>query len=82
MTDRRGLTSQQRRVLRGVATGHSTKQIAADLQLTERTVKWHMARIFERLGAANRAEAVAIAIRRGDLNGSPSESGGTNRLET
>lgn len=63
------LTTQQLRVLRGAAAGHTTKQIAADLQLTERTVKWHMQRIFERLGASNRAEAVAIAIRQGHMDG-------------
>lgn len=67
---KRDLTNQQRRVLECVAAGQTTKEIAVALSLSERTVKWHISRIFDRLGAASRAEAVAIAIRHGQLQGS------------
>src|SRR2546429_512586 len=49
------------------AAGRSNKQIARALGITERTVKFHIASIFGKLGTDNRAEAVAVAIRRGLL---------------
>lgn len=48
-------------VLELAAQGRSNKEIGRALGITERTVKYHWARIFERLGVANRAEAVSRA---------------------
>jgi|GEM_PF-997193 len=48
-------------VLGLAARGRSNKEIGRALGITERTVKYHWARIFERLGVANRAEAVSRA---------------------
>jgi DNA-binding NarL/FixJ family response regulator len=64
---RGGLTAREREVLRLVAGGRSSKQIARALSVTERTVKFHITSIFNKLGAENRAQAVALATRRGLL---------------
>jgi DNA-binding NarL/FixJ family response regulator len=61
------LSARERQVLRLVARGRSNKQIARDLAITERTVKFHMTSIFNKLGADNRAQAIAIAAQRGLL---------------
>jgi len=52
-----GLTGRQREILQLVAEGGSTKEIAAKLRITERTVKFHVTAIFNKLGAENRAQA-------------------------
>ncbi len=60
----RRLTPRQREVLKLVAAGRSNKEIAAMLNISERTVKFHVTAIFNKLGADNRAQAVAIAAER------------------
>ncbi len=60
-----GPTERQAAVLRHLAAGAGNKEIARALGITERTVKYHLAEIYGRLGAANRAEAVARAGARG-----------------
>jgi two-component system, NarL family, response regulator len=55
------LSEREREVLRLVAKGHSNKQIAAKLRISERTAKFHVTSILNKLGAENRAQAVAIA---------------------
>jgi DNA-binding NarL/FixJ family response regulator len=62
-----GLSEREREVLRLVADGLPTKQIARSLSITERTVKFHVNSIFHKLGADNRAQAVALAAQRGLL---------------
>lgn len=57
------LTPRQRQVLAGIARGLQTKEIARELGVSEATVKTHLARACLRLGAANRAEAVARFVR-------------------
>lgn len=59
------LSARERDVLRLVVAGKSNKEIAAALNVTERTVKFHMTSIFNKLGAENRAQAVTIAHERG-----------------
>ena len=59
------LSHREREVLRLVAGGHSNKQIARTLGITERTVKFHVTSILNKMGAENRAQAVALAARRG-----------------
>jgi DNA-binding NarL/FixJ family response regulator len=61
------LSDREREVLRLVAEGLPTKQIARSLSITERTVKFHVNSIFHKLGAENRAQAVALAAQRGLL---------------
>jgi DNA-binding CsgD family transcriptional regulator len=61
------LTKREIQVLRLVAEGETTKEIALRLGIAEVTVKWHVKRILRRLGAASRAEAVALATKSGYL---------------
>lgn len=62
-----GLSAREREVLRLVAEGLPTKQISLSLSITERTVKFHVNSILRKLGADNRAQAVALAAQRGLL---------------
>jgi DNA-binding NarL/FixJ family response regulator len=64
---RTALTAREREVLRFVADGLSNKQIARRLTITERTVKYHLNSVMTKLSAENRAQAVAIAGKRGIL---------------
>ena len=57
------LTPREREVLRLVADGLSNKQIARQLSVSERTVKFHVASLFRKLGADNRAQAVALGLK-------------------
>jgi DNA-binding CsgD family transcriptional regulator len=57
---RRGLSPRQTQVLRLVASGLTTKQIAARTGTGETTVRTHVRRALETLGAPNRAAAVAL----------------------
>lgn len=59
------LSPREREVLSLLADGKSNKEIAAALKITERTVKFHVTAIFNKLGAENRAQAVSIAHQRG-----------------
>jgi DNA-binding NarL/FixJ family response regulator len=59
------LTSRELEVLQMLAAGLSNKEIAARLNISEHTVKFHVASILGKLGAASRAEAVSLGIRHG-----------------
>lgn len=59
------LTEREVEVLRSVAAGHTNRQIAALMAISDETVKGHMKNISAKLGARHRAEAVALAYRRG-----------------
>lgn len=58
------LTDKQRDILESVTRGLSNADIARQLGIAEITVKGHLSVIFAKLGAATRAEAAAIALRR------------------
>lgn len=62
------LTQRQRQILEILADGQSTYFAAEQLGLSEETVKTHTKNMLGRLGARNRAHAVALAIRRGLIN--------------
>jgi DNA-binding NarL/FixJ family response regulator len=64
----RPLTTREREILALVASGTSNKGIARALAVSANTVKFHLAAVFDKLNAATRAEAVAEAIRRGELS--------------
>lgn len=59
------LSARQAEILRLLAEGLSNKEIGMRLGVTERTAKFHVHAIFNRLGADNRAQAVALAGRLG-----------------
>jgi DNA-binding NarL/FixJ family response regulator len=62
------LTVREIEVLRSVAAGKSNKLIAAELDITEGTVKTHMKSILPKLAASDRTHAVMIALKRGILD--------------
>src|SRR5579885_2583640 len=59
------LTARELDVLRLLMRGLQNKEIANELVVTERTVKFHVSSILTKLGAGNRTEAVAIANKQG-----------------
>ena len=63
------LSDREVAVLRKVASGTTNKIIAAQLEVTEATVKGHLKSILSKLGANDRTHAVTIAMKRGFLDG-------------
>jgi DNA-binding NarL/FixJ family response regulator len=59
------LTPREQHVLKLLAHGLQNKEIAAELVITERTVKFYVSSILSKLGAGNRTEAVTLAVQRG-----------------
>jgi DNA-binding NarL/FixJ family response regulator len=59
------LTPREIDILRLVAAGNANKEIGAQLSMTEETVKSHMRKVFVKLGAKDRAHALAIGLKRG-----------------
>ena len=60
----RSLTERQHDILESTMRGLSNPEIARQFGISETTVKNHLTVIFEKLGAANRSEAIAIALRK------------------
>lgn len=61
------LSARELEVLAGIAQGERNKEIALRLGITERTVKAHLASVFNKLGVDSRAAAVSTALQRGLL---------------
>lgn len=59
------LTEREQEVLLHLAQGKKNKDIATELFITERTVKFYVSAILGKLGASNRTEAVTIAVQKG-----------------
>ena len=71
LTSRRSfedLTPRELEVLHELAKGMANKQIADVLNITENTAKWYLKNILAKLRVADRAEAVAVAVRRGIIH--------------
>jgi DNA-binding NarL/FixJ family response regulator len=62
------LTSREKVVLEHVGGGNRNRDIAERLFISEETVKVHVKHIMEKLGAADRTQAMAIALRRGIIH--------------
>jgi DNA-binding NarL/FixJ family response regulator len=62
------LTAAEIRVLRLIADGKANKEIAAQLSLSEETVKGQVSKILSKLGASDRTQAVVIGLRRGIID--------------
>jgi DNA-binding NarL/FixJ family response regulator len=63
--ERPPLTAREAEVLRLLAQGMTNREIAETLVITERTVKFHVSSILDKLGAGNRTEAVTMAAQLG-----------------
>ena len=59
------LTERETEVLQLIVLGLANKQIAAHLKVSPHTVKFHISSIYNKLGVANRTEAVRFGLRRG-----------------
>ena len=62
------LSDRETEILRLLADGQGIGEIAAELYISRSTAKTHVARIYQKLGAANRAQAIVIAMRTGLLS--------------
>ena len=56
------LTKRELEILRSVAEGHTNARIGRELWVTEQTVKFHLSKIYRKLGVANRTEASRYAL--------------------
>lgn len=65
------LTKREQEVLAGVARGERSKEIAAHLGITERTVRAYLTSIYTKLNVDSRSSAVAIAMKHGLLPSQP-----------
>ncbi|MEK3659558.1 response regulator transcription factor [Paenibacillus sp. FSL F4-0236] len=59
------ISEKERIVIQAIARGYRSKEIAADMGISERTVKAHLTNIYNKLGVDSRSQAVAVAIERG-----------------
>lgn len=62
------LTPRERQVLQMVVAGHSNREIAQQWTVSEETIKHHLTRMFDKVGAANRVELAMLANRDGLLD--------------
>jgi DNA-binding NarL/FixJ family response regulator len=60
------LTAREREILNLLARGRSNRDIAEELFITNKTVKNHLSRIYEKIGVHSRAEAIALWLGVGD----------------
>jgi DNA-binding CsgD family transcriptional regulator len=70
------LLPRERQVLAGVQNGLSNQQIADSVYICEDTVKYHLKRIFAKLGVSRRSQAVAVAVYNGLLDDFVTNGGG------
>ena len=59
----RGLTARQQRIINAILSGCSNKEIAEELSIGERTVKYHLTHIFEKLGVSDRRELAELTLK-------------------
>jgi len=59
------ISSREREVLLLAARGYSSKEVASQLYISERTVQTHLASIYDKLGAKNKTESLLLALKYG-----------------
>jgi len=57
------LTPRQRKIIEAIVSGSSNKDIAGEMSISERTVKYHLTRIFAKFGVSNRTELAQYALK-------------------
>lgn len=62
------LTNREHEILNMIAVGNKAYRVACDLKITERTVNFHLGRIYRKLGARNRQQAIHTALREGIID--------------
>lgn len=62
------LTSREREILKLIAEGHTSHEIAGKLFISLKTVSGHRSRLMDKLGLANRTELIKYALRKGLVN--------------
>lgn len=67
LSSQKSLSEREREVLGLVVQGKSNQEIAEALFITERTVKFHVAALFNKMNVGNRAQAAAVAVEQGWL---------------
>jgi DNA-binding NarL/FixJ family response regulator len=67
------LSPQEQRLLPLIAEGHTNKEIAEAMQLSEKTVKNYLANLFSKLHISRRSQAAAFYVRRSASNARPIE---------
>lgn len=67
-TKNNGITGREREVLQRLKTGGTSREIASMLDISERTVKFHVRNIMRKLKAENRTRAVVVAMEKGLVN--------------
>jgi DNA-binding NarL/FixJ family response regulator len=73
--DRFGLSKRELEILGFVTRGYSNAQIARTLWVSPQTVKFHLSRIYKKLGVSSRTEAVWVARSEGLLSGTGAPAG-------
>ena len=73
------LTARERKVLNLLARGNSNREIAEELVITNKTVKNHLSRIYEKIGVHSRAEAIALWL---GVRDQPESPGGPEPIWT
>ena len=61
MTTLSSLTPRELQILQLVIAGHTNKAIAAEIFISEKTVRNHLTNIFEKLGVESRSKAIVVA---------------------
>lgn len=61
-------TPRDREIITGLLQGQTNKGLSADLGISQKTVEWHLGRLFQRLGVQSRTELVATVQREGWLD--------------
>ena len=74
-TDRLGLSDRELEILGFVTRGASNAQIARALWVSDQTVKFHLSRIYRKLGVSSRTEAAWVARSQGLVADAPASSG-------
>jgi DNA-binding NarL/FixJ family response regulator len=68
-TGETALTEREREIVESVAAGRSNREIAGQLMLSERTIKYHLTHVYRKLGVAGRTEAAKFVHDHGLMRG-------------